>query len=260
MIRVLVVEDEDVSLNNLRDALNAIRCQVALDVAECRDQALSMLEENDYDLVICDLRIPTMPDVLDAQEAHGLAVHAYVRLHRPGVPAIFLTAYPDNRSIAEQLALGDVASYYGRERLPITRLVVKGDHDELTRVLGEYLVGLAHIEGLPLESSATLDEMLRRSILQYAAGLGATDVLVKLYGGSSGASVARADVSLGGGRTCSVVVKVQDRERAIAEELAYRQNVPNRLRVGYFATTVDEQRFGLRSKGAVIWSIAPWRG
>ncbi|MFZ1284793.1 MAG: response regulator [Propionicimonas sp.] len=260
MIRILAVEDEDVSLANLRRALATIGCTVSLDVAACRDDALSLLSVGDYDLVICDLRIPTSVGTLDADVAHGLAVHAQVRQQLPGVPAVFLTAYPENRALWEQLALGDVGTYYGQPRLPITRLIVKGDQGELVKAIAEYVSGLEQLEDIPLDSGGPIDEMLRRSVLQYAHGLGAASASVKLYGGSSGASVARADVSLPDGQTRSVVVKVQDRARAINEEQAYRQNVPNSLQVGYFAPLVDQQLLGLRSKGAVFWSIAPGLG
>ena len=91
-MRVLLVEDNAMNRRVLREMLRV--ADVALDEAELAEPGLHMLDRNDYDLVLMDLRMPGMD---------GLTAIAQIRARsdaKANVPIIVITAdtAPDLRA------------------------------------------------------------------------------------------------------------------------------------------------------------------
>jgi DNA-binding response OmpR family regulator len=79
-MRILVVEDDAPLASFLRQGLEAE--YYAVDIASDGDDARWMALENDYDLVVLDLNLPTMD---------GIAVLHAVRPKKPSLPVLVLT-------------------------------------------------------------------------------------------------------------------------------------------------------------------------
>ncbi len=93
--KILIVDDEAI----LRHTFARILQHEGMDVttAENGEQCIVLLQENDFDLVYLDLRMPGM---------FGLDVLDKIRQNNPGLPVILFTAQPDLNSAVEALRRG----------------------------------------------------------------------------------------------------------------------------------------------------------
>jgi CheY-like chemotaxis protein len=82
--RILIVEDDLVAGHTLRLALSVDHHVV--DLAADSEEALSLFETNQYDLVIADFKLPRMD---------GLELAEIIKQNAPSVPVILLTAYAE---------------------------------------------------------------------------------------------------------------------------------------------------------------------
>ncbi len=98
--RVLVVEDEEVVRRLLQEMLRAqFGCRV--DLAGNGAEALDLLVRENYALVLSDIRMPVMS---------GPEFFLHLREVRPGIARrfVFLTGYPGDRRLEEEIAQWDV--------------------------------------------------------------------------------------------------------------------------------------------------------
>jgi DNA-binding response OmpR family regulator len=105
--RILVVDDEKKMCLMLRKFLRqeGYNCQSTTDPAE----ALAMLEQNDFDLVISDIRMQGMS---------GLELLRELRLKRPGVDTIIMTGFTSEHTYSDIIEAG-AADFIGKPfRLP----------------------------------------------------------------------------------------------------------------------------------------------
>ena len=93
-LHVLLVEDDDDFVDELRETIAALPGDSNIRVAGSRDQAYEMLDDDFLDLVILDLKIPTVSGGLDADPEHGHAVFTRIRTVAPGTPIFVLTGSP----------------------------------------------------------------------------------------------------------------------------------------------------------------------
>jgi DNA-binding NtrC family response regulator len=80
--RILVVDDQESMRTLLRDVLEVIGHDVTL--ADGGKQALSILQQSDFDLVLSDLNMPGMD---------GTALLKAVKSTYPGLPVVIITGY-----------------------------------------------------------------------------------------------------------------------------------------------------------------------
>lgn len=88
--RVLVADDEPVIRQTLNDVLSSLGCTV--DAAKDGEEACSLVAQNNYDLIICDVKMPNR---------NGYAVFAAQKDKDSTVPVVFMTGfgYDPNHSI-----------------------------------------------------------------------------------------------------------------------------------------------------------------
>jgi len=93
--KILLIDDEAV----LRQTMTRILQNEGFDVtsAENGQQGLAFLQNNSFDLVFMDIRMPGMP---------GLDVLEHIRNQYPGLPVVLFTAQPDIHSAVEALRRG----------------------------------------------------------------------------------------------------------------------------------------------------------
>jgi len=93
---VLIVEDEAVVRESLRDWLKDIYQVVT---AETGEEGLLLIEKQDFDVLIVDVRLPGKT---------GLQVLSEVRETKPYIKCIVITAYPSVELAVEAMKLGAV--------------------------------------------------------------------------------------------------------------------------------------------------------
>ena len=80
---VLIVDDEPIVRESIRDWLKDAGYQVA--TAESGEEALEMIEKQDFSVMVVDIRLPGQTGIMVLEE---------VKAQRPWIKSIIITAYP----------------------------------------------------------------------------------------------------------------------------------------------------------------------
>lgn len=257
-MRVLVVEDEE---SALAAALRTVaRAAPTSSVTSCRsrDTAMSALESNEFDLLVCDLRIPPVDGSLDIGEEYGFAVLEKAREVAPGMPAIMLTGFATLRNTSGRLAAGGTQTFYGKPSRPLVQLSVKDTPEDCELKIRDFADGLAEVLTNCVVDCPTgpLPNMVERAVAAYAHGLTASKAVVTPMGGLSGARVLKVELYCEDLFRASILLKVMKRADAIDEIRRYQDYVPNLLSTGFFAPSLEPILFGLGKSGAVLYTLA----
>jgi DNA-binding NtrC family response regulator len=94
---ILIVDDEPIVRESLKDWLEDAGYKVV--TAETGEQALELISEKDFSVVILDIRLPGRT---------GIAVLKEVKDKKPDIKAIIITAYPTSDLTSEALKLGAI--------------------------------------------------------------------------------------------------------------------------------------------------------
>ncbi len=94
---ILIVDDEPIVQESIRDWLKDAGYQVA--TAESGEEALELIEKQDFSVMIVDVRLPGKT---------GITVLKEVKALRPEIKSIIITAYPSTELAAEAMKLGAV--------------------------------------------------------------------------------------------------------------------------------------------------------
>jgi len=94
---ILVVDDEPIVRESIRDWLKDAGYQVA--TAETGEEALEMIEKQDFSVMILDVRLPGKT---------GIKVLREVKALKPQIKSIVITAYPTVELADEAMKLGAV--------------------------------------------------------------------------------------------------------------------------------------------------------
>lgn len=118
MHSVLIVDDEPIVRESIRDWLKDAGYQVA--TAESGEEALEMIEKQDFSVLVVDIRLPGKT---------GITVLKEVKALKPQIKSIVITAYPSVEIADEAKKLGAV-DYLVKPIAP----------DELEKLIRETLV------------------------------------------------------------------------------------------------------------------------
>ena len=94
---VLIVDDEPIVRESLRDWLKDAGYQVA--TAESGEEALEMIEKQDFSVMVVDIRLPGRT---------GIDVLREVKAQRPWIKSLIITAYPSADTVSEAKKLGAI--------------------------------------------------------------------------------------------------------------------------------------------------------
>lgn len=104
--KILVIDDEEILIKTFARLLDKLNYEVL--VASRAEDALAMAEEEDFDLILCDIRMPGKNGVETIRELRAI-------LNQRGkgqVPVIFLTGFADTKLESEAQTLNPVAYIY----------------------------------------------------------------------------------------------------------------------------------------------------
>jgi DNA-binding NtrC family response regulator len=94
---ILVVDDEAIIRESIRDWLKDVGYRV--ETAKTGEEALEMIEKQDFSVIILDVRLPGKS---------GVTVLREVKAVKPQIKSIMITAYPSAELAAEAKKLGAV--------------------------------------------------------------------------------------------------------------------------------------------------------
>jgi len=125
-MKLLIIDDEPAIVEVLIARIAAAGMTLEHSSAASHASALAAMETNDIDLIVCDLRMPTVDGALDADVMHGTAIYGKARATMPGTPVIVLSAYGDDQTVADMLQLSPHDDPFGTgSTLPMLQYAVK---------------------------------------------------------------------------------------------------------------------------------------
>ncbi len=148
-IRILVVDDEAVIITGCKRILESEGYHV--ESALGGKEAISLMEQNQYDFVITDLKMP---------EVDGLTLIKWIKISRPDTGILIITGYPSQDSIKEALEIG-IIDYIPKPFTPSVLL------DVVTRAIDWKKTKIPEDEKPPEEFPPSMINEIERVIGQY---------------------------------------------------------------------------------------------
>ena len=259
-LHVLIVEDDDDFVEELRVIITALPGYSDIRVAGSRDEAFDMLEDGFLNLVILDLKIPTVSGSLDAGPEHGYAVFSRVRAVAPGTPIFVLTGSPAEDFLRDFVLKNqqqiDIWSE-GQESGTILFLN-KYDIDKCPDILTQVAVAIERLSDVELERvgldlSLAEDRLIRIFAKKFQ---GARCVVSGLSSGLSSARVIRLRVTDSQGvQVHDAVAKLSTHADVRREGACYDNHI---ARLGPAATPrkLATLEFGAHSLAGIFFGLA----
>jgi CheY-like chemotaxis protein len=260
MMRILIVEDKDDDVELIRVGLDARHVGADLVVAKSRDSAIEELDTGHFDVLICDLMIPTIDDGLDTALEHGIAVYEHSQRVAAGLPAIFFSAF-GSEEVLEQHVLPQVRqdSPFGGANELMLQFKDKGKLKECLDILEHYeseLTSLSDIQ-LAIDEGTELEEPDERIVRICARQFSAQEVQVSaLSGGLSGARTYKVYGSGSEGNPLLHAAIKTDSIALTEREVANFGRLAGLLVPGLLAPQAGVIRAGASGRGAVLYSLA----
>ena len=260
-MRVLLVEDEEATIKQIQKLLEE-ECQASVELARSRNTALQVLERNeDFDLIICDLRIPTQDHSLDVAEDHGLRVYDVARDKHPGTFSRFFSGYAKLENIGDRLASGPSLDVYSTgEPWALVDIFPKSRQPEFIHWAAELSRTIQSLDQLDVHQSGSvyfMNDYEARTLRIFARRLGGSQIVASSIGGLSAATVLRVNILDEASASVGLVVAKVDNIVSIEDELTrYSLHVAPILGVGTFAPLAGEVLHGCGRLGAAFYSLA----
>src|SRR5437667_12749819 len=88
--RILIIDDDHTLLQVLPETLRLRMNGVVVDTCDSAQVALERIGSTEYDATVCDIKMPGMD---------GLALLAEIRVRRPNLPTVLMTAHDDYQAL-----------------------------------------------------------------------------------------------------------------------------------------------------------------
>lgn len=260
-MRVLIAEDEMDVATKLNEHLSRLEPRIDIIITGSRSSGIQALQSEEFDFIVCDLRLPPHDGGVDTDEAHGLAVHAEARNICPGTPCLFFTGFDTSAEVLEQLSSGGTQDVLGTgEPYAMTRLLTKDKFLACVKRLEDFNSELAILDTIHIELSSSkhnLDQVEERALQLLARSLGAASIEASPLGGLSGAQTLRASVKDDQGRTLgSYFVKIDLRTNMKKERENYHQYVSPLLKMGHYPALSRDIEAGIGKREALFYQLA----
>jgi CheY-like chemotaxis protein len=255
------VEDDLDVVKLLVDDLKQCPHGVALSVATSRDAALLYLEHDSFDLIICDLKIPSSSGGLDIEIGHGEAVQAKSRVACAGTPVAFFTAFETEALLRKWMRANDRCDIFGSGALiPMIDSFRKSHIVDLLQRVNDYAEEISKLDDIEVSDNNTglnLSEYEKRIIRIFSRRKGGRVVQVsELGGGLSSARVLRTivqDASLGA--RAITVAKIAKIEKVKDERKRYQDHVVALVKARGYPPIADSVCAGAAGLGGIFYKL-----
>ena len=259
-LHVLAVEDDDDFVDELHTIFGNLPVKSEVRVAGSRDQAFDMLKEGFLDLVVLDLKIPTLTGGLDANPEHGHAVFNRIRDVAPGTPIFVLTGSPAEDFLSDLVLRNQQQiDIWSEGRKTGTILFLKKyEIDKCPEILTPVARAIERLSDVEvqrngLDLSLPEDRLIRIFSKKFQ---GARCVASELGGGRSGARVFRLCVTNSqGAQVVNAVAKISTHSDIRKEGDCYEKYVV-RLEPAATPRKLATLEFGAHKSAGVFFGLA----
>jgi CheY-like chemotaxis protein len=256
---VLVVEDDAEFVAEVSQVLTELPGDTDIKVAGSRTAAMDLLGREFFDLVILDLKIPTIDGALDADPEHGHAVFAHARTVAPGTPVFVLTGSPAEDFIPALLKQQQQVDVWSEGRKVGTiDFLKKYKFDECPTMLEPIAAAVHGLSDVELDrGGADLTVQDDRLIRIFARKFGGTRCRVsQLGGGLSGAKVVRLRITNSGGARVHDAVAKLGSPKDVRDEANRFDNLVSRLDPAATPRKLAMLEFGAGALAGIFYGLA----
>lgn len=255
---VLVVEDDLNFIGAIKEVLKDLSPGANVRVAHSRDEALTLLAESFFDIIILDLSIPTTEGALDANSQHGFSVFRRAQTIASGTPVVVLTGSPAEDFIPELLDSARQVDVWGENRnVRTVDFLPKYQFDKFPAKICASLRSIDSLAEVELDrGGVNLDTQDDRLIRIFAKRYHGARVVTKRLGGLSGAKVLRLRVTNAQGAPVhDAVAKIGSIEKVVDEGRRFDHAVA-RLEARATPRKLITLEAGAKASAGVFYSLA----
>lgn len=259
-MKLLLVDDDLDFVDVLQSVLTQIP-RIELTIAKSRKTGIEAISEISFDLVVCDLKLPSSDGALDLNFSHGQAVYRHLMDVTPGTPLIVFTGFEERPVLRELLDAKREADFLGtRKPIGMVQFFLKTemtDFINLVKDLVSQFNALDDIEILADGGPVTLAHSERRALQVYARRLdGHILNISEIGGGHTETKTLRVLVSGATGPKSTVVAKMGPIPLVQDEKDRFETNVaPSLTRIGSHVEIAGTVMDGAGSHGAIFYTL-----
>jgi CheY-like chemotaxis protein len=260
-VRVLIIEDKEADWKPLVDEAEHFDAEIEFVVAPTALEAMSAMEGDNFDVVVCDLKIPSAPGRLDADAEHGRAVFQTLQEVQPGTPVIVFSGHATPSMIGDFVNVARKVDVLGQHNdMSMVQFFTKVQLAQCVAALRDLTEGFYRLEEIVVSTgiydvALTPDEL--RVLRIFASRRGGSMIDVEpLGGGLSDAKALRVAVmDLKGTRKALVAAKLSLIDRVRREASRYDQ-VSSLIPPGAGAPLVGNVQDGAAGMGGLFFRMA----
>ncbi|ROP38640.1 response regulator receiver domain-containing protein [Saccharothrix texasensis] len=233
-----------------------------LTIATNVKSAIKLVEsvEYEFDVAVCDLKMPSQEGAIDLSLDHGLEVVRRIIEVCPGVPVVVLSAFGTIDIARHMLLQANKQDVFGTG-MPEAMLQYEPKSSGASGALGflvKFQDELDSIGDVEVINGGNLTNRQLRTLRIFARRRGGRQLEYRpLSGGLSGARTGLVTVKDGAGaQVARVVSKITRIDRALEEKDRYRQCIAGRLGAGAYADLNDEVTAGCGRTAGLFYSVA----
>lgn len=257
---MLLIEDDHAEAKVIERACCPDPSSAAIDVVDNGADAEDALRDGEYDLIICDLALPSDARRFEPSTDEGLRLFALMREQSQGTPVIVLSGHGDLHMMRQFFEASADRDLYGtRTEQPLVQFFPKEDLPDCVDAVQTHIARIEVLDQLQLETPATLDLSLseQRALRIYGRRTGAVRGQVEsLAGGLSDARTLKVSfIDSADSSTGIVVAKLGDLRSVTREAGRYEQVAP-KLPVGLGAHVLFVVQAGAGRQGGLFYQLA----
>jgi CheY-like chemotaxis protein len=260
-VRVLIIEDKEEDWTPLVEEFGKFDAAIEHVIAPTALEAHSEIDAGGFDVVVCDLKIPSGPGLLDADPEHGRAVFQSLQDALPGTPVIVFSGHATSAMIPDFVNVARKVDVLGRQsEIQMVQFFFKDQLAECLEALRELIEGFYRLEDIvistgPHNLDLTADQ--KRVLRIYGSRLGASMIDVSaLGGGLSGAKSVRVEVKDGRGARKSLVAAKLSRIEGVRREAGRYDQLSGLMPPGAGAALVGSVQDGAAGTGGLFFQMA----
>jgi CheY-like chemotaxis protein len=258
--RLLLIEDDHTEAVAIEAACCPDPQSVAIAVVSNSADAEDALSDGEYDLIICDLALPSDARRFEPDTAEGMRLFALIREQSQGTPVIVLSGHADMDMMPTFLQANRDGDLYGRgTEEPLVQFYPKERLPDCVDAVRTHIGRLEGLDRLELEITRGPELSLsdQRALKIFGRRTGASrGVIEPLDGGLSESRTLKVSYTdIDGGSTGVVVAKLGSLKRVIRESSRYDQLAPL-LPAGLSAPQLYVVQVGAGRRGALVYQLA----
>lgn len=261
-MKILVVEDDPEQMEFLETEIRDLLTSAEVFQARSKAETEDVIHQEQFDLAIVDLRIPSETGRVDPATSHGSAVLHSLRSQYRGLPLIIYSAYAELRDVGQTLAQAPQHDILGTgERFPLIRWIPKDEPSVLLEYLRWLDDGIRSLESVRINYGMDVVRLgyFETRVLQLFAHRrdGRNIWVTPVPGGMAGARVMRVTVRSGANTLLAdCIVKINHLSAIDDEYWRYSEHVAPNLRIGDFAHHVESVQAGASHLGGLFFRVA----